>query len=172
MTFNAFPGEWRTDLAGSMERCNLSQCRRETIDKVLDPALAFEIATSGGDNASVGGKVSIRTAQLIGGALETRQGNRRAINELCKIRNRATHGTRLKSIDRMKHDDIWLHAAHLYKELLTKFVELRPNLDWDAIELGPAFKTEMPPYQLQLGLTWIAVLATITPSMRPRMISR
>jgi hypothetical protein len=141
MTFGAFPGEWRTDLARSMARFNLSQCRRETIDKVLDLALAFEIATSGGDNAPVGWKVSVRSAQLIGGAIEARQENRRKVNELYKIRNRATHGSHLNGSERVKHDIIWLHAAHLYREVLAKLFELRKKPDSDEIELEPVFKT-------------------------------
>ena len=140
MVFSAFPHEWQTDIARSMERFNLSQCRRETIDKVLDLALAFEIATSGGENAPVGWKVSVRSTQLIGGSLETRQENRRRINNLYKIRNRATHGSRLKASDQAKHDLIWLHAAHLYRELLARFFELTRKPDWDAIELEPVFK--------------------------------
>jgi hypothetical protein len=61
-----------------MNRFTLSQCRHQTIDRILDLALAFEIAVSGGDGDSAppGWKVSVRSAQLIGGALKARQSNR------------------------------------------------------------------------------------------------
>lgn len=139
--FSAFPGEWRTDLARSMERFTLSQCRRQRIDSVLDLALAFEIATGGGDNVPVGWKVSVRSAQLIGGPLETRKENRRKINDLYKLRNRATHGSRLTASDRAKHGVIWLNAVHLYRELLGKFFQLKKQPDWNSIELEPAFES-------------------------------
>jgi hypothetical protein len=138
--FSAFSAEWRTDLARSMERFTLSQCRRQRIDSVLDLALAFEIATSGGENVPVSWKVSVRTSQLIGGPLATRQENRRKINDLFKLRNRATHGSRLKLSDREKHDLIWQDAVHLYQELLGKFFKLKKKPDWDSIELEPVFK--------------------------------
>ena len=98
-----------------MERFSLSQCRREIIDRILDLALAFEIATSGGGNGPVGWKVSVRSAQPIGGSLETRQENRRKINDLYVLRNRATHGSHLNARDRIKHHEVWVYAVHLYR---------------------------------------------------------
>ena len=60
----------------SMERFRLSQCRRQPIDRVLDLALAFEIAVSdegSGEHIPPGWKVSVRTAQIVGGSLSARQ---------------------------------------------------------------------------------------------------
>jgi hypothetical protein len=77
---------------------------------------------------------------LIGGPLETRKENRRKINDLYKLRNRAMHGSRLTASDREKHDVTWLNAVHLYRELLGKFFQLKKQPDWDSIELEPAFE--------------------------------
>jgi hypothetical protein len=43
----ALPDNLRSDLLRSMNRFALSQCRRQTVDQVLDLTLAFEIAVSG-----------------------------------------------------------------------------------------------------------------------------
>jgi hypothetical protein len=70
----------RVRLLRSMDRFRLSQCRRASIDRILDLALAFEIAVSGdqSDGAPPSWKVSMRTTQLIGGALDERQKRREA----------------------------------------------------------------------------------------------
>jgi hypothetical protein len=58
----------RSTLLRAMERFRQSQCRQQEIDRVLDLALAFEIAVSDkGDHAPPGWKVSVRSTQLIGG---------------------------------------------------------------------------------------------------------
>jgi hypothetical protein len=73
--FDALPADRRAALLRSMERFRLSQGRRQGIDRVLDLTLAFEIAVSGpgGEQSPPSYKVSVRTAQAIGGPLQDRQ---------------------------------------------------------------------------------------------------
>jgi hypothetical protein len=89
--------DWRSNLLRSMKRFTLSQCRHEIVDQALDLAIAFEIAVSNkGDNAPVSWKVGVRSTQLIGGTLERRQQNRRALADLYKLRNES--GSSLKGV--------------------------------------------------------------------------
>jgi hypothetical protein len=83
----ALPEELRSRLLRSMHRYSLSQCHRQMVDRAFDLALAFEIAVSGkgGGEASPGWKVSVRSAQLLGGAPEKRQANREKIGALNRI---------------------------------------------------------------------------------------
>jgi len=61
--------------------------RHETIDHILDLTLAFEIAVScKGEQAPQSWKVSVRSAQMIGGPLPDRQGNRRKMSALLLLR--------------------------------------------------------------------------------------
>lgn len=73
--YGALPEELRSRLLRSMERFTLSQCRSKPVDRILDLELAFEMAVSGpGPDASpTGWKVSVRSAQMIGGELGMRR---------------------------------------------------------------------------------------------------
>ena len=125
--------DWKTDLRRSMDRYILSQCRHGLIDQVLDLALAFEIAVSQkGDNLAVRWKVSVRTAQLIGGHLEQRLGNRRLVGQLYDLRNRAAHGSRLVDAD----GELLASCATIYRSLLRRLITFRDRPDWNSIELG------------------------------------
>jgi hypothetical protein len=96
-SYDPLPEDQRARLFRSMERFRLSQSRQEEIDRVLDLALAFEIAVSEkGDNAPPSWKVSVRAAQLIGGPLAERKENRTRVSALNELRNQATHGGTLK----------------------------------------------------------------------------
>jgi len=123
-----------------MERFRLSQSRREDIDRVLDLALAFEIAVSEkGDNAPPSWKVSVRAAQVIGGPLETRKQIRGDIGALYELRNQATHGgtVRTKS-SKISVDKVLQESCELYVALMKQLLSLRDKPDWKSLELGPA----------------------------------
>jgi hypothetical protein len=139
-SYDTLPDEQRTRLFRSMERFRLSQSRRETIDRILDLALAFEIAVSErGDNAPPGWKVSVRSAQVIGGPLLDRQKIRAKVSALYDLRNQATHGgtLRAKSADKSV-EDILRESFDLYVVLMKRLLGLRAKPDWKALELGPA----------------------------------
>ena len=135
--FEALAPKRRDILLRSMERFRLSQCRRQPIDRVLDLALAFEIAVSddGGEQIPPGWKVSVRTAQLIGGRLSERQANRKSISDLYKLRNRATHGGHLKGKGVPDPDLVIPASGDVYLKLMTKLVAVRVEPDWKTIEL-------------------------------------
>jgi hypothetical protein len=136
--FHALTEEQRGRLLRSMERFNLSQCRRESIDRVLDLALAFEIAVSEkGDNAPPAWKVSVRSAQMIGGILAYRQQNRATVSALYDLRNQATHGSTLKAKSSDKSvEQILQENYDLYVVLMKKLLSLRLKPEWKSIELG------------------------------------
>jgi hypothetical protein len=134
---SAMPADWRNDLTRSMERFTLSQCRHQTIDRILDLTLAFEIAVSGkGDRAPQSWKVSVRSARMIGGPLRDRQENRGKMAALYNLRSQGTHGSSLSG-NQQKQDVVVTQAAALYRELLDSFWRHAARPDWNAIELGP-----------------------------------
>jgi hypothetical protein len=137
--YAALPEELRSRLLRSMERFTLSQCRSKIIDRVLDLELAFEIAVSGPgrDAAPMGWKVSVRSAQLIGGELNERQKNRDLINDLFKLRSAATHGSDLSSRDEGELQGTMRQCLMAYKELLASFLALGRMPDWSSLELEP-----------------------------------
>ena len=140
INYFALDRNWRSTLLRSMERFRQSQCRRETIDRVLDLALALEIAVSEkGDNAPPGWKVSVRTAQLIGGSLHKRQENREIISDLYDLRNKATHGGKPEAKSKAKSVEGIIHEnCRLYVQLMKKLLALRKKPDWKAVELETA----------------------------------
>ena len=121
-----------------MERYSLSQCRRESIDRVLDLALAFEIAVSEkGDNAPPSWKVSVRSAQLIGGTLADRQQKRATVSALYDLRNQATHGGTLKAKSPDSSvEQILQENYNLYVLLMKMLLTLRVKPEWKSVELG------------------------------------
>jgi len=133
----ALPGDVRADLRRSMKRFTLGQCRTEVVDRILDLALAFEIAVSGGEqNLAVHWKVSVRTAQLIGGTIEVRKENRKAIGALYDLRNKATHGSSLASIPEEKQVATIEKSHGIYQKLVRGLLALRAQAAWGDIELG------------------------------------
>jgi Apea-like HEPN len=134
---SALPDDLRSRVLRSMERFTLSQCRHQMIDRVLDLALAFEIAVSGEgrDQAPVGWRVGVRSAQLIGGPLEARQGNRDTLNGLYRLRNKATHGSSLSSADRDELDATVRRCSEIYQKLILGFLALGRKPEWSALEL-------------------------------------
>jgi hypothetical protein len=136
--YHALTGEHRARLLRSMERFSLSQCRRESIDRVLDLALAFEIAVSEkGDNAPPSWKVSVRSAQLIGGSLADRQQKRATVSALYELRNQATHGGTLKAKSSDKSvEQILQENYDLYVLLMKRLLSLRLKPEWKSVELG------------------------------------
>jgi hypothetical protein len=137
--FDARPSKKRAALLRSMERFRLSQCRRQPIDRVLDLTLAFEIAVSGpgGEQSPPSYKVSVRTAQAIGGALPDRQQNRTSIAELYKLRNQATHGGQLKSKAAEALNEVIEASSATYQNLMARLLTIKSAPDWQAIELEP-----------------------------------
>jgi hypothetical protein len=137
--YAALPANFQSVLLRSMKRFTLSQCRHQPIDRVLDLALAFEIAVSEhGDNAPPSWKVSVRSTQLIGGALERRQANRATIGALYDLRNKATHGSALQSqsVEKTLED-----SSALYVALVKNILSLRRKPDWKSLELEPRAST-------------------------------
>jgi Apea-like HEPN len=143
----------RSTLLRSMERFRQSQSRREAIDRVLDLALAFEIAVSDkGDNAPPGWKVSVRSTQLIGGPLKERQQNRATTSTLYELRNQATHGSTLKAKSSKKSvDEILGDNAGLFVQLMKRLLALRLKPDWKAVELEPSGATQMELDDVEIG---------------------
>jgi hypothetical protein len=133
----ALPDDLQSRLLRSMERFTLSQCRYQMIDRVLDLALAFEIAVSGEgrDQAPVGWRVGVRSAQLIGGPLEIRQSNRDAANSLYRLRNKATHGSTLSSTDRDELENTVRQCSEIYQKLILSFLALGQKPEWSSLEL-------------------------------------
>ena len=136
--YTALPGGLRSDLLRSMNRFMLSQCRHQIIDRILDLTLAFEIAVSGNaDQAPPSWKVSVRSTQLIGGVLKARQSNRQRINDLYRLRNKATHGSNLTGRDTSKQQTIVQDCSEIYRELLKSFLVLGAEPEWSTLELEP-----------------------------------
>jgi hypothetical protein len=134
----AMPKAWQDDLKRSMARFVLSQCRHQLTGRVLDLALAFEIAVSGkGDQAPPSWKVSVRSAQMIGGSLVDRLAYRRNIAALYALRNKTTHGSKLGGGDLRKKETTVEEASALYGKLLDSFWRLGKRPDWESIELQP-----------------------------------
>jgi hypothetical protein len=104
---------------------------------------AFEIAVSGssGSAAPPGWKVSVRAAQLIGGALAERQANRAKVSELYRIRNQVTHGGRVKGPKKTQEDAL-KESPGIYRSLVRSFLRLGREPDWDALELEPVFRDD------------------------------
>jgi hypothetical protein len=143
--YYALPSEMRDNLLRSMSRFTLSQCRRQMVDRVLDLTLAFEIAVSGGgEMAPPSWKVSVRSTQLIGGPISERQNNRSKINELYKLRNRVTHGSKLKDGDAVKHWNLVSDCTELFRFLMQSFLILGRKPEWNELELEPR-KTDHTP---------------------------
>lgn len=131
-------GDQRSRLLRSMERFRLSQSRKQSIDRVLDLALAFEIALSEkGDNAPPSWKVSVRCAQLVGGQVDARSRNRQAIALLYELRNQATHGGSLKPRSGKTVEAILQDGFILYVSAMGKLLELGSKPDWKTVELQP-----------------------------------
>lgn len=137
--YDALPAAQSSRLFRSMERFGLSLCRTQTIDRVLDLALAFEIAVSEkGDNAPPSWKVSVRSAQLIGGPLLERQNTRSIVSTLYELRSQATHGGTLHSKSRKKpEDELLQESCDVYVKLMKRLLCLPDKPDWKSLELGP-----------------------------------
>ena len=115
-----------------MDRYTLSQCRHALIDRVLDLALAFEIAVSQkGDQGAVRWKVSVRTAQLVGETIEQRKSVRHVVGQLYDLRNKATHGSTLAGAE----GETVLQCTEIYQLLLQKLFQFGHRPDWSSIEL-------------------------------------
>lgn len=140
--FESLREELRSRLARSLERFALSQSRQKIADQVLDLALSFEIAVSGGkgDNAPPNWKVGVRSAQLIGGTLNARKETREALTELYKLRNIATHGGTFNEAQKREQRATVAKACAVYRQLITGFIALRDAPDWQTLELEPRVK--------------------------------
>ncbi len=144
--YAALQSKLQSKLLRSMKRFTLSQCRHQVIDRVLDLALAFEIAVSGGGgNQPISWKVSVRSAQFIGGVLETRQCIRRKFDELYKLRNKATHGSSLNADERDQQEQILQQCSDIYRVLLRSFLCFGKEPDWNSLELEPRTQRNSAP---------------------------
>lgn len=131
-------GDHRSRLHRSMERFRLSQSRKQQIDRILDLALAFEIALSEqGDNAPPSWKVSARSAQLVGGPVAVRAQNRQAIASLYELRNQATHGGSLRPRGGKAVEAILQDGFALYVSAIGRLLDLGSKPDWKTVELEP-----------------------------------
>lgn len=133
--FQATTPGWRRDIMRSMRRYRLSQNRQDITDQILDLALAFEIAVSDeSGNGPASWKVSVRTAQFLGGSVEARLKARETVNELYKLRNKATHGSSLKSAS---VNTLLSECAQLYSSLAAGLLSHKDMPDWRRIEMEP-----------------------------------
>jgi len=134
--FDELTNDRRDNLLRSMDRFRLSQCRRQSIDRVLDLTLAFEIAVSGGGEQSPPNyKVSVRTAQTIGGSLTARQRYRAFVSKLYTLRNQATHGGQLKGKSEDSLNEIIDNCIIIYMNLINRLLSMNRAPDWQDIEL-------------------------------------
>ena len=135
--FGALPGEWQATLLRSMDRFVLSQCRYKIPDQALDLAIAFEIAVGGGsgDNAPPSWKISVRSAQIIGGPLEERQKYRDTLADLYRIRNKTSHGGSIKDADAARYAETIATASEIYRKVVMAALELAAAPDWQLLEL-------------------------------------
>jgi hypothetical protein len=85
-------------------------------------------------------KAVVRSAQLIGGRLSRRQKNRRALEELFKIRSRGAHGGTLKPSERKQHEAVLSEARGIYRAALGGFLSLGARPNWKALELDATYK--------------------------------
>jgi hypothetical protein len=135
-SFEALPAKVRDRLLRSMGRFELSQCRNATIDRILELTLAFEIAVSGpGSEGAISWKVSVRSAQLIGGPITRRQLIRDNVNRLYRLRSKATHGSDLSAHDRTELEETLSSCLSIYRELILSFLVLGEDPKWDSLEL-------------------------------------
>jgi hypothetical protein len=137
--YSKLPGDTRSSLARSIDRFVLSKCRHQFVDRVLDLALAFEIAVGGGrgDNAPASWKVAVRSSQMIGGALGVRQALRGKLNHMYALRSRATHGGSMDSKDRADLEETVNECSQIYVALIQSFLALGAKPDWQKFELEP-----------------------------------
>lgn len=137
--YSALPGETRSSLTRSIERFVLSQCRHQFVDRILDLALAFEIAVGGGrgDNAPASWKVAVRSSQMIGGPLDDRQELREKLNHMYSFRSRATHGGSMDAKDRADLEATVNDCSQIYVALIKSFLALGEKPDWKKFELEP-----------------------------------
>ena len=133
------PEDWRDKLVRSTERFVLSQCRYQPVDRALDLAIAFEILTTGGkgDNAPPNWKVSVRSAQLIGGPLARRQHIRDLLGALYKIRNTGSHGGSLKASEATEQDAVLGECGTIYQSLVDDVLAIGTGPVWSDLELEP-----------------------------------
>jgi hypothetical protein len=142
--FWKLPVDVQSLLLRSADRFVLSQCRRNHSDRILDLALAYEIATAGKGAVAPGWRVAVRSAQLVGGSLDRRKQHRAQLAGFYHRRNALTHGS--SSGDDFSDMKAWretwdvINSAHeLYRKLFRSFLRLGQRPNWDDIELEPAF---------------------------------
>jgi hypothetical protein len=137
--FGKLPADLQDKLTRAADRFALSQCRHRTIDRILDLAIAFEILTGGGkgDNAPAGWKVSVRTAQIIGGTFERRQSIREALSTLYGARSAGSHGGSNSEKERADQEALLADCSAIYRELVDSVLELGMAPDWRSLELEP-----------------------------------
>lgn len=135
--FGAVQNPWQKVLLRSMNRFVLSQCRHRIADRALDLALAFEIAVGGGsgDHGPASWKVSVRTAQLIGGNVERRLDIRGTLSKLYDVRNQTAHGGDLKPSDEAKFSETITKSVGVYRDMLAAALEFQNTPCWKALEL-------------------------------------
>jgi hypothetical protein len=135
-SFSALPVRLQDRLLRSMGRFELSQCRNAIIDRILELTLAFEIAVSGpGSEGAISWKVSVRSAQLIGGAIAKRQLTRDNVKKLYRLRSKATHGSDLTTHDQTELEETLSSCLSIYRELILSFLALTQEPEWDSLEL-------------------------------------
>jgi hypothetical protein len=134
-SFLALPAKLQDRLLRSMGRFELSQCRSAIIDRVLELALAFEIAVSGPGSGGISWKVSVRSAQLIGGVIAKRKMTRDSVSRLYGFRNKATHGSDLTTHDQIELEETLSSCLSIYRELIVSFLALGQEPEWDSLEL-------------------------------------
>ncbi|RXH12346.1 hypothetical protein EAS56_17715 [Bradyrhizobium guangzhouense] len=137
--FLALPERFQSDLRRSMNRFMLSKCRTQLIDRVLDLALAFEIAVSGESESwtAISWKVAVRSAQAIGGPLDWRRTVRRKVGQLYDLRSKATHGGNLGSDEYVNNLQLIEECSAIYRQLLRSFFDVGVKPDWRVLELEP-----------------------------------
>lgn len=129
------PGNSAKKIIQSADRFVLSQCRYRRVDVAIDLAIAYEILAGSKGDGAIGWKVSLRTAQIIGGTLDQRLQMREKVNALYKIRNDGAHGGTANEAKVAEESATLLEAAKIYRRLVDTLVQLGDEPDWSKLEL-------------------------------------
>ena len=134
-SFEVLSPKLRARLLRSMGQFELSQYRYALVDRI-ELELAFEIVLGGpGPKSAVSWKVSVRSAQLIGGTVERRKDIRETVNKLYRLRSKTTHGSDLSASDEADLSDTLEKCTGIYQQLVASLLALGKEPDWETLEL-------------------------------------
>lgn len=129
------PGKLAKRMIRSADRFVLSQCRYRRVDVAIDLAIAYELLAGSKGDGPISWKVSLRTAQLIGGTLDERVQIREKVNALYRLRNDGAHGGTPTEAEAAEESVALLDAGNIYRRLADTILQLGDEPDWSKFEL-------------------------------------